>query len=68
MMASLDHDMHFYHPADASDWLLFVMEAQAAGNGRGLVQGRIYTRDGKLAAVCQQEGVVRAQVGKSAKL
>lgn len=48
--------------ADASEWLLFVMEAQAAGDGRGLVHGRIYTQDGKLAVVVQQEGVVRAQV------
>jgi acyl-CoA thioesterase II len=51
-------------PADASDWLLFVMEAQAAGSGRGLVHGRIYTKDGKLAVIVQQEGVVRAQVDK----
>ncbi|KAK9894195.1 Thioesterase/thiol ester dehydrase-isomerase [Cystobasidium minutum MCA 4210] len=68
MMASLDHSLHFYHPADASQWLLFVMEAQAAGDGRGLVHGRIYTQDGKLAVVVQQEGVVRAQVKKSSKL
>lgn len=50
--------------ANASEWLLFVMEAQAAGDGRGLVHGRIYTQDGKLAVVVQQEGVVRAQVPK----
>jgi len=42
------------------------MEAQAAGDGRGLVHGRIYTQDGKLAVVVQQEGVVRAQVPKKA--
>lgn len=42
------------------------METQAAGDGRGLVHGRIYTHDGKLAAVVQQEGVVRAQVAKKA--
>lgn len=42
------------------------MEAQAAGDGRGLVHGRIYTQDGRLAVVVQQEGVVRAQVPKKA--
>lgn len=60
--------MHFYNAADASEWLLFVMETQAAGNGRGLVHGRIYRQDGTLAVVCQQEGVVRAQVASRAKL
>jgi acyl-CoA thioesterase len=47
---------------DPSDWLLFVMEAAAASNGRGIVRGRIYTRDGKLAVIVQQEGVVRKQM------
>lgn len=46
---------------DPSEWLLFIMEAQGASNGRGLVRGRIYTRDGRLAVVVQQEGVVRKQ-------
>ncbi|KAN0063035.1 acyl-CoA thioesterase [Thecaphora frezii] len=64
MMASLDHSMWFYDTFDVSDWLLFVMQTQAASNGRGVVMGRIYRRDGTLVAVCAQEGLVR---GKSAE-
>ncbi|EPQ28846.1 uncharacterized protein PFL1_03649 [Pseudozyma flocculosa PF-1] len=63
MMASLDHSMWFYDTFDVSEWLLFVMQTQAASNGRGVVMGRIYRRDGTLVAVCAQEGLVR---GKSA--
>jgi len=62
MMASLDHSMHFYSSVDPSQWLLFIMEATAAGHGRGLVKGRIYTQEGKLAVVVQQEGVVRQAI------
>lgn len=36
------------------------MEAPIVRGGRGLVTGRIYKRDGTLAVVIQQEGVVRA--------
>ncbi|SCV72532.1 BQ2448_4069 [Microbotryum intermedium] len=63
MLASLDHAMYFYDDTvDAYEWLLFYMEATIVRNGRGLVTGRIYKRDGTLAVVCQQEGVVRAQL------
>lgn len=63
MLASLDHSMHFYdNDIDASDWLLFYMECPVVRSGRGLVHGRIYTRDGRLAVICNQEGVVRASL------
>ncbi|GAA5862522.1 hypothetical protein JCM8547_002092 [Rhodosporidiobolus lusitaniae] len=61
MLASLDHSMFFYDTTvDAHDWLLYYMESPITSNGRGLVSGRIYKRDGTLAVVCTQEGVVRA--------
>lgn len=37
---------------DASDWLLFYMECPIVSNGRGLVSGKIYKRDGTLAVAC----------------
>ncbi|KAH8928482.1 Thioesterase/thiol ester dehydrase-isomerase [Atractiella rhizophila] len=61
MMASLDH-MHFYEDVDVSEWMLFYIEVPRAGSGRGLVHGRFYTLDGKLAVVASQEGVVRIQL------
>lgn len=51
MMASLDHAMWFYAEFDVNQWLLFVMQTQAASHGRGVVLGRIYRRDGTLVAV-----------------
>ncbi|GAA6038500.1 hypothetical protein JCM8097_004597 [Rhodosporidiobolus ruineniae] len=60
MLASLDHSMFFYADTDAHDWNLYYMESPVTSNGRGLALGRIYKRDGTLAVVCTQEGVVRA--------
>ncbi|KAK0543818.1 acyl-CoA thioesterase [Tilletia horrida] len=60
MMASLDHSMHFYESNfSANEWILFLMQTQAASNGRGVVLGRMYREDGTLIAVVSQEGLVR---------
>lgn len=40
---------------------LAQMTFQASGSGRAVVHGAIYNREGKLAALAHQEGVVRAQ-------
>ncbi|KAF8446185.1 hypothetical protein L210DRAFT_3610689 [Boletus edulis BED1] len=42
------------------DGLLYVVVCPRAGDGRGVVHGRLYTRAGTLVAVTCQEGVVRA--------
>ncbi|WP_030563419.1 acyl-CoA thioesterase [Streptomyces aureocirculatus] len=57
--ASLDHAMWFHRPFRADEWLLYDQESPTAGGGRGLGQGRIWTRDGRLAVTVIQEGVVR---------
>ncbi|WVR09440.1 acyl-CoA thioesterase II [Kwoniella sp. DSM 27419] len=67
MLASLDHSIHFYpfpDDFDASEPLLHVMDSQAVdvASGRGVVQGRVYTKRGILVAVTAQEGVVRADL------
>ncbi|KAI9572737.1 hypothetical protein HD554DRAFT_2013906 [Boletus coccyginus] len=41
------------------DGLLYVMVCPRAGDGRGVVHGRLYSRAGTLVAVTCQEGVVR---------
>ncbi|POW10111.1 hypothetical protein PSTT_06327 [Puccinia striiformis] len=69
MLASLDHSMFFYdHEFEVSEWMLYKMEAEAGKEGRGLVIGRIYTRDGRLIAVCTQEGVVRVEPETTSKV
>ncbi|MDQ1121997.1 acyl-CoA thioesterase [Microbacterium trichothecenolyticum] len=58
-VASLDHAMWWHRPARVDDWLLYVQESPTARGGRGLSTGRMYTRDGVLAASVAQEVMVR---------
>ena len=57
--ASLDHAMWFHGPFRADDWLLYAQESPAASGARGLAQGRIFRRDGRLIASVVQEGLIR---------
>jgi acyl-CoA thioesterase-2 len=59
-VASLDHAMWWHRFTRADEWLLYVQESPSATGGRGLAQGRIFTRDGILVASVAQEGMVRA--------
>jgi acyl-CoA thioesterase len=71
MMVSLDHTIYFHNPRAfrADEWLLTEMDSPWAGDGRGLVQQRIWTKEGVLVATCYQEGVVRLdQRGREVKL
>lgn len=58
-VASIDHCMWFHRPFRIDDWLLHVIESPSASGARGLVRGRIFTRDGKLVASTAQEGLMR---------
>lgn len=58
-VASLDHVMWFHQPFRVDDWLLHVMQSPAAHGARGLVHGRVFTRDGTLVASTAQEGLIR---------
>lgn len=64
MMATLNHSMWFFAPFDMHNWILLVLENQALENGRALITGRMYRRDGVLVAVMAQEGVVRMRTSK----
>ena len=57
IMVSLDHTIYFHRPRDfaADDWLLSEMGTPWAGDGRGFVTQRIWTKDGRLVASCFQE-------------
>jgi len=58
-VASLDHAMWWHRPARVDEWMLYVQESPNARGGRGLATGRIYTRDGALAATVTQEIMIR---------
>lgn len=57
MMVSLDHTIYFHAPLDfrSDQWLLAEMQTPWSGEGRGVVQQKIWTRDGKMVATCFQE-------------
>lgn len=58
-VASLDHVMWFHQPFRIDEWVLHVMDSPKAAGARGLVRGRVFTRDGRLVASTAQEGLVR---------
>lgn len=58
-IATVDHAMWFHRPFRFDDWLLYCMDSPSASNGRGLVRGQIYNRQGELVASTTQEGVLR---------
>ncbi len=57
--ASLDHAMWFHGQFRADEWLLYAQESPAASGARGLAQGRIFRRDGRLVVSVVQEGLIR---------
>ncbi|KAM6927355.1 acyl-coenzyme A thioesterase 8 [Xenentodon cancila] len=60
-LASLDHAMWFHSTFRSDEWMLYECESPWAGRSRGLVHGRLWRRDGVLAASCSQEGVLRVR-------
>jgi len=70
MMVSLDHSIYFHNPKAfrADDWILAEAQTPWAGEGRGFVMQRMFSRDGTLIASCVQEGVVRLKQEPDAKL
>ncbi|MDP5291609.1 acyl-CoA thioesterase II [Oceanimonas sp. CHS3-5] len=58
-VATIDHSMWYHDDFRFDDWVLYVMESPRAIAGRGLVQGQLYSRDGRLVATAVQEGLIR---------
>lgn len=58
---SLSHTMFFHAPSEirADEWVLMEMGSSWTGRGRGLVEARVWSRDGVLLASCSQEGIVK---------
>lgn len=57
MMVSLDHTIFFHNPRAfrADEWMFTEMESPWAGDGRGLVMQKMWSKDGVLIASCVQE-------------
>ncbi len=63
-VASLDHAMWFHRPLRADEWLLYHQKSPSASGARGLAEGFIYARDGRLCATAIQEGLMRPRPNK----
>ncbi|MES2033847.1 MAG: acyl-CoA thioesterase II [Pseudomonadota bacterium] len=59
--ASLDHAMWFHRPFDFNEWMLFDQDCPSTSQGRGLIRGEMYTKDGVLAASVAQECLMRVK-------
>lgn len=64
--ASLDHAVWLHRRVRFTDWMLFEMWSPAAHEGRALVLGGIYARDGTRVASVAQEGLFRTRPGPGA--
>lgn len=60
---SVDYTVWIHRPFRADEWLLCDLESPVASGGRGLVLGRVFTRDGALVATLAQEGLIRVSDG-----
>jgi acyl-CoA thioesterase-2 len=54
-VVTLNHSMWFHAPLRVDDWLLYRTESPWAADGRGLVNGSIHDRSGRLLASTVQE-------------
>ncbi|GAB2626726.1 acyl-CoA thioesterase II [Nocardioides ginkgobilobae] len=59
MVASLDHTVWFHEPFRADRWWLYDQHAPRASGGRGLINSRVFTEDGRLVASTAQEALLR---------
>jgi acyl-CoA thioesterase II len=57
--ASLDHALWFHRPFRADEWFLYDCWSPSASGSRGLANGRMFGRDGRLIASAVQEGLLR---------
>ncbi len=58
-LVSLNQSMWFHSSVRTEEWLLFRTESHWADEGRGLVNGRIFNREGRLLASLSQEALLR---------
>jgi len=58
-LTSLDQSVWFHRGTDPGDWLLFDQRSTAAAEGRGMNEGEIYSRNGRLVMTCSQESMLR---------
>ncbi|HUC57756.1 MAG TPA: acyl-CoA thioesterase domain-containing protein [Streptosporangiaceae bacterium] len=59
IVTSLDHAVWLYRRVAMDDWVLMDLQPESTAGGRGMYTGRIFSRDGTLAAGIAQESLFR---------
>jgi acyl-CoA thioesterase-2 len=67
-LTSIDHSVWFFRRAELDDWVLMDLQPESTGGGRGMNTGRIFTRDGALAAGIAQETLFRPGTARTGPL
>lgn len=58
-LTSIDHSIWFFRTVALDDWVLMDLQPVSTSGGRGMYTGRIFSRDGALAAEIAQETLFR---------
>jgi len=58
-LTTLDHSVWFHSLPDTREWMLFDQRSTAAADGRGMNEGQVYGRDGRLIFTATQESMLR---------
>src|SRR5215472_8079212 len=67
-LTSIDHSVWFFRKAAVDDWVLMDLQPESTSGGRGMYTGRIFSRDGVLAAGIAQETLFRPAVARTGPL
>jgi len=64
-LTSIDHSVWFFRKAALDDWVLMDLQPESTAGGRGMYTGRIFSRDGNLAAAIAQETLFRPGIARA---
>src|SRR5215469_11416272 len=67
-LTSIDHSVWFFRKVAVDDWVLMDLQPESTSGGRGMYTGRIFSRDGVLAAGIAQETLFRPGVARTGPL
>ena len=59
MAATLSHSIWIHQSLKIGDWLLFEVDSDFTGGGRGMGRAKVFNTEGQLVASAVQEGLVR---------
>jgi acyl-CoA thioesterase-2 len=64
-LTSIDHSVWFFRKVALDDWVLMDLQPESTSGGRGMYTGRIFSRNGVLAAGIAQETLFRPAVART---